>query len=435
MINNNNHIKTYTAEDIRNYWNGKMTARQMYELEKASLDDPFLSDALEGYAKVNDTTSQNDINWLRQQLNKENDNKVIPLYKARWFRVAAMLLIVCGLASLSYFIFTTTPSNKNIAQVPPGKEEQPLHKNDSISPVVQAPTAIKDSTPVSSNTRNLPQATGIREEVKPVQTDEVFEKHDVQVETVPANARENKDEKAVATSGVRIDAEKNIAVKPAQNAFSDSVQEITITRRQSKLKEKNANNDESELFGKVTGVRDEPIPGALVKSNNFNNYAVTDKNGYFRLKVPDTAVNENVTVSSFGFETTNQYLKNRVENKIRLLENKNASNEEMVVVGYGTRKKESLANSNIGNNNTAQASPKSGWDAYNNYIAKNKRDADTIRGEVILSFDIDKNGKPVNISVEKSLSKEQDKEAVRLLKEGAEWQPVKSSNVKFSITF
>ena len=43
-----NHI-IYTAEDIQRYLSGGMSNAEMYVIEKAALDDPFLAEAIEGY--------------------------------------------------------------------------------------------------------------------------------------------------------------------------------------------------------------------------------------------------------------------------------------------------------------------------------------------------------------------------------------------------
>ena len=49
MANNNEHIH-YSKADIEKYLQGKMTHAEMYALEKAALQDPFLADAIEGFA-------------------------------------------------------------------------------------------------------------------------------------------------------------------------------------------------------------------------------------------------------------------------------------------------------------------------------------------------------------------------------------------------
>lgn len=49
MANNNLHIN-YSQADIERYLQGKMTHAEMHALEKAALQDPFLADAIEGFA-------------------------------------------------------------------------------------------------------------------------------------------------------------------------------------------------------------------------------------------------------------------------------------------------------------------------------------------------------------------------------------------------
>jgi TonB family protein len=52
---------------------------------------------------------------------------------------------------------------------------------------------------------------------------------------------------------------------------------------------------------------------------------------------------------------------------------------------------------------------------------------------VQVSFDIDKNGEPVNIRVEKSLCDNCDKEAIRLVREGPKWKHKRSGRQKATI--
>ena len=52
MANNTTHIN-YTLVDIEKYLQGKMNALEMYAIEKAALQDPFLADAIEGFQEAN----------------------------------------------------------------------------------------------------------------------------------------------------------------------------------------------------------------------------------------------------------------------------------------------------------------------------------------------------------------------------------------------
>jgi len=86
--------------------------------------------------------------------------------------------------------------------------------------------------------------------------------------------------------------------------------------------------------------------------------------------------------------------------------------------------------------------PADGWYNYDTYIANNIKISDEIKmktdpsSEVDLSFDVNEFGEPVNIKVEKSVCKECDAEAIRLLKEGPKWKKnKKNKRAKVSVTF
>ena len=72
--------------------------------------------------------------------------------------------------------------------------------------------------------------------------------------------------------------------------------------------------------------------------------------------------------------------------------------------------------------------PVDGWSNYDMYLVNNLKVPESLRskqsgaGEVELSFEVDKNGGPVNITVKKSLCESCDKEAIRLIKEGPKWK-------------
>lgn len=79
---------------------GTITDAERWTLQRASLDDPFLADALEGYALQK--TEKDDLVGLRNKLNRSE--KIVPVRKLVWRRlsIAATLL---ALFSVSFWMF------------------------------------------------------------------------------------------------------------------------------------------------------------------------------------------------------------------------------------------------------------------------------------------------------------------------------------------
>jgi hypothetical protein len=85
--------------------------------------------------------------------------------------------------------------------------------------------------------------------------------------------------------------------------------------------------------------------------------------------------------------------------------------------------------------------PEEGWDSFDEYITENlKVPQNTFakpsnESEVELSFNVDKEGNPVNIKITKSLCDPCDTEAIRLLKEGPKWKGKKGKvKIKFPLS-
>jgi hypothetical protein len=144
-----------------------------------------------------------------------------------------------------------------------------------------------------------------------------------------------------------------------------------------------------------------------------------------------------VQVRSLGFETDNVQLKNKIpENKIFLEEDKTLSARVLDTV---------KRNTNRSRHSTMvldEPEPVDGWSNYDIYLVNNLKVPESFTpkqgsgGEVELSFDVDKNGEPVNITVKKSLCESCDKEAIRLLKEGPKWKrKVKKGKGTVTIAF
>ena len=103
---NNTH---YSASDIQKYLKGEFSAREMHELEKAALEDPFLADALEGFEKQDTTgqaqTGDQTLSGHLDDLRARLDNRVnVPTRKLfPWLRIAAAAILFIGLGLTAWY--------------------------------------------------------------------------------------------------------------------------------------------------------------------------------------------------------------------------------------------------------------------------------------------------------------------------------------------
>jgi hypothetical protein len=110
---------------------------------------------------------------------------------------------------------------------------------------------------------------------------------------------------------------------------------------------------------------------------------------------------------------------------------------KVVVVGYGSQKKSSNKHPRI---IVDTLEPAEGLVNFDDYVANNIKmpedfEENPISGEIQLSFEVDKNGQPINITVVKSLCEKCDEETIRLLKEGPKWKKEKNKKGKITIRF
>jgi hypothetical protein len=182
--------------------------------------------------------------------------------------------------------------------------------------------------------------------------------------------------------------------------------------------------------GKVTDPHNNPLPGAyLALKNNQNINAVTDKNGFFNLRLNNKIdTGSAVLVSHVGYEQASMFLntENKKGNFIQL-QPQAASLNEVEIVGYGSKRKE-IMRQNIDAEHKALslvAVPAVGWPAYKEYLESGKQSANldsTLRGDETISFIVNKKGELSSFKVEQSISPAHDSATIRMIKQGPAWQ-------------
>ena len=453
-MSNNNKIKTFIAADIEKYRKGLLSAKEMHNLEKAALDDPFLADALEGYA-VTGVNINADIVELKNRLAKRIDeSKTVPvitlrnLSSSQWWKIAAMFLLIAG-AGLLVYQFGFNSKSTDIAQAvqketvkseakDSGKINTPaLLSTDTNIKSVIADQQKKDNTETEKNKTSSAVSTKeviLQKRAAPKAT------NDVEVTSTLSNAPVSKEEiNKKETVSDNISQNKIKAAREEEsNAGKVNNEELTVPVAEQKRSiapvQSNENNykgqrsktfNQTNIFrGRVTDVNSNALPFSNITNTEDNIGTYSDAKGYFTLTSPDSILK--VQVSSLGFESNNVQLQNNVASNKVLLQEDRSSLSEIVISN-----KKVNSNNRSRNNSLVleEPEPADGWGNYDIYLANNLKVPETFKnkqaaaaGEVELSFDVTKDGAPINITIKKSLCETCDKEAIRLIKEGPKWK-------------
>jgi TonB family protein len=337
-----------------------MSTVEMHQLEKAAMEDPFLADALEGYAYTQ--TPQADKEYLQTQLqSKLEKRKVIPigaLNRTQFLRIAALFILLAGCGWAVYQFGFNTP-NKDIA-------------------IVKSPETVPSPIAADSNKNDgtLEQSTPKTEVDAPTKTIENVNKKTVTLTT--------------------------------QNRHTGKLNSATISQKEDQA------NDLTTIESNTITNEDRAATASVadVRQRNF-------QNGY---------------ADSLGYKT--QTVTPGKENVIVMQRSKAAPMQE-VIVGR------SMKDSNYRKPHVTfeEAEPVDGTIYYDDYVAQNLQLPEeemkkNSSGEVKLSFDVNEAGEAINITVEKSLCAECDKEAIRILKQGPKWvKKNKDKKRKLSIRF
>jgi hypothetical protein len=460
VSNNDQHSNRFSATDIAKYHKGLLSARQMHALEKAAMDDPFLADALEGYA-VGGVSAEADLADLKNRLaEKTGKGKTIvmdthPRRNFQLLRAAVIIAFLAGASVLVYQLGFKTKKDKQVAQL----KEQPVNtvQHDSVS------------SPAGGTTSLVPETTKTTTTAVPETKSELFHDEVVKQEekantiTVPGelhNAEPNtfkKPDVPVVSSPRSFEpspviTSTNVADDKGKKAAKEDGSTRGIADFRVKDNDKNKDENESqanaELYRKANGKFQKQENVAVLNSNTFRGQVTdnnrvgvpfanvtnpvdnvgtyTDARGYFNLTYPDSVLN--VQVKSIGYENRNVQLRNDVPYNQVVMQNQEGDLSEVVV---SKKKINAAARSRDNNMKLEEPEPADGWEKYDAYLLNNNsfqdnkndfRTSSTPTGNVTLSFEVNKNGVPTNIKVEKSLCEDCDKEAIRLIKEGPKWK-------------
>jgi CarboxypepD_reg-like domain/Gram-negative bacterial TonB protein C-terminal len=426
-------------------------------MEKAALDDPFLSEAMEGYEAMKDTEWNNELVALRQQItDKGAVAKVIPLHKSKnnWWKAVAAIFIL-GTGTTLIFILnkdkTEKINNPRIAQnISTGKFDS-LPERDKTAPVsVTAslnPTAsstkedVKASAEliVQAKTNKKPDAQYIPEPGAPqLKPSSQYAAGAVSDNTKIITA-------APVANNTVITADDNI--KPGEesiagnsNQASKANNDAEVLNRQRNQAAGNARKEtalNNFFTAQVVDTDNTPLPftNISIKKENFGTYA--DAKGMVRLVSTDSILN--IEVKSVGYLPKVITLRNnQTQTRIVLQEEVIALKDKTVIGNADLSKMQKSRRATLLTDSAVNVEPADGWENYNTYVANNfdipdEKLKSNFHGEVEISFDVKANGTISNIHVNKSVGAEYDEAAKRLIMEGPQWKVKKGRKTSASV--
>ena len=396
-----NTNKIYTAADFSRYHAGNMSAAEMHDIEKAALADPFLADALEGYALVEEPG--NDLAGLRQKLEQKALRKKIFFLSPRadhgWLRIAAVFMVFAGIAFLFY------------------KTNEPAQKT------VLAKTEVNKPIPVNDVPDNRIQDSSLNEETAAVSSgNKTPAKHNKNLTGTVINTVTDTSRYYVASTAT-VSSKALLPAAPAapSKIKIDPADEANATAKNNL--DKNGKRDFA-VKGNVAEVQRKSADVASVNISGNNN-AATDQKKLFKSKTSEGTV---TTLDGSTAYVKKEAPQINIENQIALDREKAAQEKNAMIVPEESNKqilKRGIEEKAPGLQRHGQMESIDSV-VFIDYLAQNiKPRADSankaFEGKVVLSFSVNKKGVPENIRVEKSLCKACDEQAIQLLKSGPHW--------------
>ena len=399
------------------YIQGKRRGKEANELEREAMNDPFLQDAIDGFDAVSGdhlSAIQDLENQLQQKATKRKQRVNYRLWAVG---VAASIVLLLGIGSLLRYEMQK-PDNTAF-RAPKAVVIPPKDTIDTFNPKTESPQKVL--------------AQHIKKQ-KALETSKIVEsKKTVSGNTQSVSVADSDTLRDIALVLAQNKAELKSASEPsnplilkpesADNALQGRMAGVVVIRGSSLLNQNSVsdnristNTQKGKITGKVVDAKGEPVIGATVKIKGKNTGVVTDMSGDFEL--PATIGKDKLEASYIGYDKK-EILANADSNIIRMSESQLALNE-VVVVGYGSRKMTSMTGS------VSSISTKNkvfGEKEFRKYYDQHRSQNICIDSvaNIHASFYIDKTGTPTDLSIKRSTCDVLTTEFTRLLKNSPKW--------------
>ncbi len=445
--------------NLKDYIRGERHGKEANRLEREAMEDPFLQGAIDGYDSV-----EGDHYSVIQKLERKLAQPRKRVSRRIWIAAAAALLLL--LIGIPFLLHPPQPTVEPlVATTDTGVEKEILKEKTLEKRAVEEETVEEQVAPLEEiviaeateegkkvekpQAKKTTKTTGIAETTKMAEEHKVLEMAQVvEAKTVETTEAE---ETAGPTRTTKASDERNTeAVEVAQlKQYEVTVQED----KGEQLAEAQASSEGKQGHVRVSGrILDEqgwPLTGVTIFVENSKSGVVTDTDGKFSLSVPRDE--KRPLIASFiGMHNETIPLKENVGD-ITMKEDA-ALLSEVVVVAFGTQKKESV----VGSTAAAKESGKKKADAkasgekdtfgekdteavafgekeFKEYFLK-YYDKSLCQGDSIaftVTFSIRSDGRPTSIQIQENSCPSLETEIKRLLLGSPVWT---NSNRKVTLT-
>ena len=407
------HSDQLTIELLQKYRDGTLSSEEEARLKALRAQDPWVADALEGVAIASDgKTFSSDVAILRARLQERTrQRRHISDYV---LRVAASLVILLVASYLIYSYILApepTPVANEIAAPAPAATQESFGLLSQPLPIASLPPATLVEAPPPEK-REAPPSLAL------IQPPSVTSEPSPQSIIPPGNLAEME---AEALDEKSTSIEKLPTVKKEQYADVAPNTKMRSSASVSPALEVSAKSWRT-ITGQVVDQKSEdPLPGVNVLVEDTTLGTITDIDGRFVLSLP--AKYDQLQFSTIGFESQTVAI-NQQDSAYVALAQDLQSLSEIVVTGYGSAE---TASEVI----TTSAKPRQGMRAFKRYLSNNLRyphgwqenDKKTVK----IAFLVQPDGTLTDFAVEKSAGAWFDQEAIRLIREGPDWDAAKKS--------
>jgi len=408
-MSNSNYDITY----LKKYVSGELSPTEMYALEREAQRDPMLADILMGIEMDQNKTVLSAINQQISQRAERDNKPKIKVFDWKRLAIAATALIVLGIGILLFQQQDKTTSEAQRTADANVALERPITKVTPTDSVVA-------SGDIASKIESQDHAPQLADNNRP----RLREQHSQEEVTVISREPSLRIKSLEEMEG-RLNSDRPVfGLRPTDSAVVIGYAPMVKKKEASPtMMIRGTSSMNNSLAGKIAGistvqqsgtplqltVRDKetglPISGVTIIQPNSKLATNTDAQG--QATIQPSTMDSLVDIMALGYNTVALNMR-RSKNTTIKLQPSSASLDEVVVTTMSSHKSKS-------------AEPIWGWRSFNSYLKKKTANS-RYEGTVRLSFYIDKDGFPTNISILQSANEYLDAKAKEILLSGPKWK-------------